>query len=270
MAERPGESAHVLPTPASVKTAGWGLATYAAARLAGVVLESASMPAAVAQAVIAEWGGGRLGVTWSAADEEPPEAAAIARRALGGATLGAAVAASATLFLATTGAVHLTRTTSAIPLVVVALFTAGLHAMRDELLLHGVVLRSLVGAPGAMSRVVACAVTSGAAAYGDGAGARGAAVQAVLGLVFGALWVRDRGAWLPWGAHTAWLFTTGLLLSGGVFDARVGASSWGGGDAGALGGSAAVLGVLPFGVGALVWAARRTAPSRPPARTRHD
>lgn len=268
MAETSRDGAHVLPTRASVKTAAWGLSTYAAAQLAAVVLESASMPAAVAQAVIAEWGGGRLGVTWSPADEEAPETAAMVKRALGGAAIGAGMAASATLFLSSTRAVFLTRASTSMSLVAVALFTAGLHAMRDELLLHGIVLRSLLGIPSATVRVLACAVTSGAAAYGDGAGPRGAAVKAVLGLVFGGLWVRDRGAWLPWGAHAAWLFATGLLLSGGVFDAHVISDTWGAGDADALGGSAAVLAVLPFGVGALVWAARRGA--RPLARTRHD
>jgi hypothetical protein len=250
-------SPHLLPTPDAWKVAAWGLATFGAARMAAVLIESASMAAAVASAVIAEWGAGRLGVAWSDPEADPPTSAAIAKRALVGAGIGAAVAAEAALFLSSTHAVALTRTSSGTSVAVVALVTAGLLAMRDELLLHGLVLRTMLGVPRVLPRMMACALTSAAAAFGDGAGAKGVAVQGVLGLVFGALWVRDRGAWMAWGAHTAWLFTTGLLLSGGLFDAKVMAGDWGGGAAGPLAGSAAVVAVLPFALGALVWATRR-------------
>jgi hypothetical protein len=54
----------------------------------------------------------------------------------------------------------------------------------------------------------------------------------------------------------AWLFGTDMLLRGGVFEAQVGASAWGGADAGPLGGSAAIVALLPFVAGAVVWSAR--------------
>lgn len=250
--------------PDAWRVTAWGLVTYAGARLASVLIASASMPAAVASAVIAEWGAGRLGVAWSDAEAPAPPAGAIAKRALAGAAMGAVIAGEAGLFLSSTHAVTLAPASSGLSVAVVAVVTAGLLAVRDELLLHGVLLRAMLGIRATLPRVVACAITSGAAAYGDGATARGVAVQAVLGLVFGSLWVRDRGAWMAWGAHTAWLFASGLLLSGGLFDARVAAGSWGGGAAGALAGTAAVVGLLPFAVVALVWANRRDR-----ARARH-
>ena len=77
-----------------------------------------------------------------------------------------------------------------------------------------------------------------------------------LGIVFGALWVRDRGAWAAWGAHTAWLFATSGLMQGGLFEAHVAANPWGGAEHGPLGGHAAVIALLPLVVGALVGAAR--------------
>lgn len=251
-----GSTPLVLPTPDAWKVAAWGLVTYAGTRVAALLLESASMAAAVAAAVIAEWGAGRLGVSWSDPEEPSPPAAAMVKRALAGAAIGAGVAGSTSIFLANTRALELARTAPSGAAIAIGLVIAGLISMRDELLLHGVLLRATIGVRAALPRVVACAITSGAAAYGDGATARGVAVQAMLGLVLGALWVRDRGAWLAWGASTAWLFATGMLLSGGVFDAHVARTSWGGGDAGPLAGSAAVVALLPFATGTLVWAAR--------------
>ena len=240
------------------RVAAWGLGIYAATRIAGAVLETASMPAAVAQAVIAEWGGGRLGVAWSDPAAPVPSASTIARRAGIGAAVGVVAAAVVVGFLATTRAVVLDRASPAISTVVVALVTAGLYAMRDELLLHGLVLRTLVSVETPIAKVVACGVTSAAAAYGEvGAAAPSAiAVQGLLGMVFGALWVRDRGAWPAWGAHTAWLFTTSALMQGGIFEAHVAATPWGGASLGPLAGHAAVVALLPLAMGALVGTAR--------------
>ncbi len=239
------------------RVAAWGIAIFGAARLAAIVLETASLPAAVAQAVIAEWGVGRLGVAWSDPTAPLPAAGVIARRAGIGVVVGVVAAAIVVGFLATTGAVVLDRASPAASAVLVALVTAGLYAMRDELLLHGLVLRTLVTVESPLPKVLACGLTSAAAAYGDaGAGPSAVAVQGLLGLVFGALWVRDRGAWPAWGAHTAWLFATSAFMQGGLFEAHVAGNAWGGGDAGPLGGRAAVVALLPLAVGALVGAAR--------------
>jgi hypothetical protein len=161
-------------------------------------------------------------------------------------------------FLATTRAILLDRTSGAASATVVGLVSAGLFAMRDELLLHGLVLRALITVESPVARVLACGLTSAAAAFGDSATATPSAVamQGLLGIVFGALWVRDRGAWVAWGAHTAWLFATGALLQGGVSEAHVAMNPWGGAEVGPFGGHAAVVALLPLALGALVGAAR--------------
>jgi hypothetical protein len=217
-----------------------------------------SMPAAVAQAVIAEWGAGRLGVAWSDPAQPMPTTGALARRAGLGAGVGLFAAAVVVGFLATTHAVLLERSAPAASMLIVGVVTAGLYAMRDELLLHGLVMRSLVSVDQPVLKVLACGLTSAAAAYGEiGAGAPMAvATQGLLGIVFGSLWVRDRGAWPAWGAHTAWLFGTGLLMQGGLFEARVASTPWGGADAGPLGGMAAVIALLPLAAGALAGSVR--------------
>jgi len=247
----PAESRAAAST--AMRVGAWGLAIYAGTRVAAVLFESASMPAAVAQAVLAEWGVGRLGVAWSDPKAPIPTTGAIARRAGLGMAVGATMAALLVVFLAATRAVLLDRAAPSIAPVAVALVTAGLFAMRDELLLHGLVMRMMVSVPSALPRVLACGVTSAAAALGDpSASPRNVAVQGLLGVVFGALWAKDRGAWAAWGAHTAWLFTTSALMQGGLYDARVQVSTWGGGSDGVLGGTAAIVALLPFAVGAVV------------------
>src|SRR5687768_17601006 len=93
----------------ATRVAGYGLGVYAATRIAALLLETASMPAAVAQAVIAEWGLGRLGVVWSDPTAPMPTSSAIAKRAGIGIVLGIVVAAVVVGFLSTTGAVLLDR-----------------------------------------------------------------------------------------------------------------------------------------------------------------
>lgn len=242
----------------SWRVALWGMGIFAGTRIVALLLESASLPSAVAQAVIAEWGVGRLGVAWSDPKAPVPTGAAIARRAGLGAAIGVVSAGMVVAFLASTQAVLLERVTPATSGIIVALVTAGLYAMRDELLLHGLVVRALVTVESPLVKVLACGVTSAAAAYGElgGSAPRAVVVQGLLGIVFGALWVRDRGAWPAWGAHTAWLFTTSFLMQGGLFESRVAATSWGGGDAGPLGGTAAILALLPLALGALAGSRR--------------
>ena len=260
MAHKPLSPAESRAAAASAwRVAFWGIGRYALARLAALLLQSMSMPAAVAQAVIAEWGVGRLGVAWSDPAQPVPTTGAIARRAGIGAGVGVIAAAVVVGFLATTHAVILERTTPAASAIIVAIITAGFYAMRDELLLHGLVMRALVTVDVPILKVLACGLTSAAAAYGELGAAEPLpiAVQGLLGIVFGSLWVRDRGAWPAWGAHTAWLFTTSLLMQGGLFEARVFAGTWGGGDAGPLGGTAAVIALLPLAAGALAGTARQ-------------
>lgn len=246
------------PPPSGPKVAAWGLAIFVGTRIAAILLSETAMAAAVAQAVIAEWGVGRLGVTWSdPALDPPPTAARIAGRAGIGAAAGAVVASVVVGFLVATHAVLISRADPAASVVAMSIITAGLVAMRDELLLHGVTLRAIGDGSPAVLRVAACGITSAAAALGNGMPARGALASGLFGIVLGALWIRDKGAWLAWGANMAWMITTDLFFHGGLFDAHVAMSAWGGAEAGPLAGSAAVVSLLPFAAGAIVWAARR-------------
>ena len=244
------------------RIAAWGVAIFLGTRIAALLLDSLSLPAAVAQAVVAEWGVGRVGVAWTDPKTPLPTTAMIAKRAGMGAAVGIVTAAVVVGFLATTGAIRLEHAHPAGGAIVVGLVTAGLYAMRDELLFHGLVLRALVSVDMPVAKVLACGVTSAAAAYGEvgPSSPYAIAVQGLLGMVFGALWVRDRGAWPAWGAHTAWLFTTSALM-GGFYEARVAGTAWGGGDTGSLGGMAAVVALLPIAAGALIGSARARRPA---------
>ena len=249
-------------TKASVRVAAWGTAIYLGARIFAVVLEKNSLPAAVVQAVLAEWGCGRLGVAWSDPTAPLPEPKAIGKRAGIGAGFGLLAGVVVVAFLLTTRAILLDRVSPTWQSVGLALFGAGAFALRDELILHGLVLRALVSVESPIAKVLACGLTSAAAAYGElGAGAGSAiVVQGLLGIIFGALWVRDRGAWPAWGAHAAWLFMTDFLMRGGLFEAHNAGTAWGGAEWGPLGGHAAVVALLPLAIGAVAGA--RPAPAR--------
>lgn len=243
-----------METRAAARTAAWGLAIYAATRVIAIVLASASMASSVAQAIAAEWGAGRVGVTWSDAHAPPPSSGQMARRAAIGAAAGAIAAALLLSFAWATRAALVETAQGPLPwsLLVVGLITAALNAMRDELVLHGVTLRALASVSSPVARSLACGVTSAAAALGEPTATVPMAVASLLfGTALGSLWVRDRGAWMPWGAHTAWLFVVGTVFGGGYADTRVASSSWGGANAGILGGTAAVVALAPIAIVAL-------------------
>jgi hypothetical protein len=240
----------------------WGLAMFAGCRALQLFLEAQATAASVAQAILVEWGSSRLGVLWSAEGTEVT-AAKVARRAGEGLVVGGVLAAVVALVLAASHGATFTGVAH-VEVSVLALggLAAALTAWRDELLLHGVILRALHGSSVvATGRVLACAATSAGAALGrSDATPRSVVVAALLGVVAGALWVRDRGAWQPWAASTAFQFTMGTLLAGGVLSTRVMEGSWGGGDAGIAGGTAAVVALAPLAVLALVWTARTNSP----------
>jgi hypothetical protein len=113
--------------------------------------------------------------------------------------------------------------------------------------------------------MVACGVTSAGAALGRAdATARSVFSAALLGVIFGALWVRDRGAWQPWAAHAGFRFATATLLSGGVVHSRLAENDWAGGVVGMLGGTAAAVALAPLAAAALVWTGRRISPPSAP------
>lgn len=242
--------------------AAWGLVLAVGCRAIEIFLEAQSLAAAVGQAVLVEWGSARLGVGWSD-PAVPTTSATIARRAGVGAMVG--IGSGALVFgtlLATRGAIDPTVAHIEASVLAIGLATAALNAWRDELLLHGITLRALDRTSvSPLGRVLACGVTSAGAALGHSdATARSVLVASLLGLVFGVLWVRDRGAWQPWAAHASFRWTMGTLLSGGIVHSRLADDAWGGGNAGPLGGTAAALALTPLAILGLAWAARRISP----------
>ena len=242
-----------------IDVAAWGLALYSGARAIEIVLAAQSMAAAVGQAVLAEWGASRLGVTWSDPSTSPTTAALV-RRGLVGAAIGIGTAALVlALLLATRALVIEPVPKIEASILGLGLLTAALQAWRDELIQHGVMLRALRDTSvSSAARVIACGATSAGAALGrSDATARTVFVATLLGVVFGALWVKDRGAWQPWAAHTAVRWTLGTLVSGGIIQARLADNAWSGASAGFLGGTAAAVALAPAAVLAVVWTARR-------------
>jgi hypothetical protein len=249
----------------------WGLVLFGACRFLDILLEAQATASAVGQAVLVEWATSRLGVAWTDPKSDKPE---LPRRAASGIAvgLGAAIALFAVLVMSGGAAIEPVANVS-VPVVVIGLLTAGLHAWRDELLHHGVVLRALglfdeddaSGKPHDILRVVACGVTSAGVALGrSDASARSVVIAALLGIVMGALWVRDRGAWMAWGAHTAFRFTIDTLLAGGIVQLRLSAGGWSGGDAGVFAGTAAIAALAPVAIVSIAAIMRRISPD--PAR----
>ena len=228
-----------------------GFLLFVGTRIAEVILSAQAMAALVAQVVLVEWGTSRVGVSWAA---EPASTTTVLRRVGPAMLLGlGAVAAIVGLGIVTGGIETEHVANVSVAILVLGLLNAALVAWRDELLLHGVALRAIDGAVGPVGQIVACAATSAGAALGrSDATPRTILVGALTGTLFGALWARDRGAWAPWAANAAFRFGAGTLFAGGILQTRVATGTWGGGDAGMLGGSVAVLALLPVASAAIV------------------
>lgn len=241
----------------SLAIAAWGLVLVGGCRAIEIFLEAQSMTAAVGQAVLVEWGVSRVGVAWT---EGAPRT--IARRIAIGAATGLALAGVLLAVLSIRHAVSLVPTASVeVSVLVVGFLTAALSAWRDELLLHGLTLRVIDRSFSDVGKVLACGATSAGAALGRADDSpRTVFVAAILGVILGAFWVRDRGAWQPWALHTSLHFATRTLLAGGVVDGRIADGPWAGGSHGILGGTAAAIALAPLAVLALLWTARRSSP----------
>lgn len=261
------ESAHADTGTSSgrVVVVAWGIALELGCRLIGIFLEAQSMAATVGQVVLVEWGSSRVGVTWSRAGAATA-GIHIARRVAMGALFGFGAAAVLFATLMATRAVSL-EPVSHVETSVLAfgLVTAVLHAWRDELLHHGIVLRALGDSVPAIGRVLACGVTSAGATLGRGdATPQAVFASMLLGIVFGTLWLKDGGAYRPWAAHVAFRWTVGTLVSGGIVHSQLADNAWAGASAGMLGGTAATVALAPLAVFALGSTAWRNSPR--PAR----
>ncbi len=209
------------PVARAFKVGATGLGIYAATLLVGALLEQNATGAAVAQAVLAEWGCGRLGITWSDPLAPAPSGKDIARRAGKGALLGLGAAAAAALVLLVTRSARVAEIGVSLTTLLLGLLLGGFAAMRDELLLHGLVLHVTSGVRSPYPRIAAAALASGAALVSAPMVTPAEILGATLfGGAFAAMWLLDRGAWLAWGAHAALLFGTRALFRGGLFELR--------------------------------------------------
>lgn len=250
------------PAKDGTRIVGWGLVVYGAVLLAGSYLSQNATGAAAVQAVIAEFGAGRLAISWSDPTRTEPTARDIAMRAVRGAAMASGVAILLIAFAAMTGAAAIVAGHGSIPQVLVGLLLACLFAVRDELLLRGLVIRAFAKRLNSPLVLVVCGLAAAAARYGASDCTVLLAVSSgAAGVAFGALWLRDRGAWMAWGAHVAWVWATDTLTHDGFIDVRSKLGAWGGGDAGLGGGYAGASVLLLVAVAALIWGSR--APGSP-------
>jgi hypothetical protein len=232
----------VVPAGAreAARIAGWALGLQTLVSALGAVLAQHRGGAVAVQALVAEWGAGRLGVAWSDPTTPPPNTRAVARRAAVGALLGAGAAAATVGFAWATRAVSFEPCAAAPSGLVMGVLVASFVAVRDELLLRGLVLRAFRHTLAPWLQLVVCGVVAAAARAGQLADTHlvsfvttpeGVATLAIAGLggvCFATLWLRERGAWTACGAHAAWAVATSTAISGGVCDARFRATAWGG------------------------------------------
>lgn len=236
------------------KTLG-GLALVAAVLLARAVLDQKAMAAAFVQAVVAEVGAGMLAIAWSDPRGAAPTPRALMRRALDGCVWGTALAVLA--LLATLG-FALPRGpdgASALGLGFSVLGAVAL-AIRDELLVRGIVLKVTQGVPAAGVRIAACALADAAFRFGLGEqGAVALLVGGVQGALFASLWLLDRGAWVACAAHATSIVLREAFDGGAVLTVSL-AKSWAF-PTGGLGSSAAWLGASAALLIVALWRLRR-------------
>jgi hypothetical protein len=150
----------------TAKVVGWGLALYGGVAVVSATFGHNPTGATAVQAVVAELGAGRLAIAWSDPHGPIPTTRDIARRAGFGAALGVGAAAAVTACALLTHAAILVPNAPALSMLGIGLLLSALGAMRDELLLRGIVLRAFEhsappwGSPGP-PRVSARRVTRG-------------------------------------------------------------------------------------------------------------
>jgi len=224
---RHGRAQAAGPLGRAATATAWGLAAWGVAQLAGAFLGRLPLALGMAQAAIAEWCAGRIGITWSDPARPAPTAAAVARRVGQGAALGAGAAVlTAAAALAARGASLVRAEGGALvdpsgSLAAIGLLACVVAAMRDELLLRGVALKVTRGLLPDWASLLACGAVAAAARFGV-AGAVDASLvgHALRAVALGGLWIRDRGVWVAWAANAAWMWTVGPLARGGLVDLR--------------------------------------------------
>lgn len=209
------------PLPVAAKATAWTLGVWAAMQVGAVVFARNAIAALAVQAAIAEWGAGRLAITWSDPLAPAPSGSELRRRAGLGAAMGLAAATLVVSLLLAMRQASISPAAPALGSLLLGVLVAVLGAVRDELLLRGMVLRigrPLLGTPVALlvCAAAAAAVRSGAA----DATALAIAVEGIRGLALSLLWIRDRGAWMAIAANSAWTWGLDSVTRGDLFDVR--------------------------------------------------
>jgi hypothetical protein len=250
--------------------AAWLVGLGAALQIADAALGRSPVPAAVAGAVIADVVAGFAGVRWTTeADGRPSKGETDTVLALKRAGFGAGAAAAAvTVTLVAAAIFGWIRVEAGSPSasLALALIRSTALGVRDEIFLRGIVL--VTAARAGVHPLVAAgfaALAGGAAiALTPEAGPSSIALAVGSGLLFAALWQKQRGAWAAVGAHAIWIFFVSAGLRGGLLDVTwtqgslaAGARSYGG----PAWLSAFVCAAL--GIGILFWK-KAEAPSPPP------
>ena len=215
-----------IDAPASLadcaKVVVWGLVFWGAVQAAAAGLEKNAVALIVVQAGIAEWGAARMAIPWSDPRAAVPAWSAVARRIATGSAFGVGCAVLVAAIAVATRAAVVAAGEPAIGALLVGLFVAALGAVRDELLLRGVVVRATRLLP-VGGTLIACGLAAAAARLGtDGAITLALVPEALRGAALGALWVRDRGAWMACATNAAWTWTMGPVLGGNLLDMRFG------------------------------------------------
>jgi membrane protease YdiL (CAAX protease family) len=237
-----------------------GLATFAVIQVIAAVFATNATGTVVLQALAAEIGAGRAGVTWSRWREPPP-----LRRALTGAALGFGFA--GVLLLAGVASGSLTLEVGSNPSLVSLLLGAALAAataVRDELLLRGIVVSTLRDRVPRAGLFAAAGLASVAAA--SPTSVPDAVTAIALGVAYAGLWTIEGGAFMAVAAHASIAFATGALLAGPLELRNLGRlfSTPGTGPAGNAGilSSPAAAGLAVLAASAVAWKATRPRKSR--------
>jgi hypothetical protein len=204
----------------SAKVVAWGLVFWGGVQVAAAGLERNAIAMVLVQAALAEWGAGRMGIAWSDPRLDPHSWERIARRVGIGAALGAGCAVLAGALAIGLRQASVEAGEPAAGPLLVGLCVAAMGAVRDELLLRGVVLRATRLLPTGAT-LIACGLAAAAARLGmDGAITPALLSEALRGTTLGAIWIGDRGAWMACAASAAWTWTMGPVFGGNLLDVR--------------------------------------------------
>jgi hypothetical protein len=205
----------------AAKVAGWGVVFWGAAQFAATVFARNATAVVAVQAALSEWGAGRMAIAWSDPLADEPSWQMVGRRAGIGAAAGAVLALVLTGLAVILHAAVAAERVFAPGLLGIGLVVSLLGAVRDELLLRGVVLRATRGLLPWWAALVSCGACAAAARYGlEGAVGLALVFDALKGMALGAIWLGDRGAWMAVGASAAWSWTLGSVVRGGLLDVR--------------------------------------------------